>query len=135
MFAIIFGWVIILITVLLTTLFILLSYNKIDRTPTIAKIERYLEKFFRGFLHVAGGVGTSVALSSDNAEYRCKHCGYLDSVNSQFCLSCKKDDNGSYAEQVISYKCNFCFNTFSTNSKYCPKCARDNKGKYKGGIS
>ena len=135
MFAVIFGWIVIILTALLTTLFILLSYKKIERTPSINKLERYLEKFFRIFVHIFGGVGASVALATSESQnqYRCKHCGYMDSVNSEFCLSCLKDDNG--VEKVMSYKCNYCFNTFSTYSKYCPKCARDNNGKYKGGIS
>ncbi len=132
----IFLWIISVLAFSIILFFILLSNNVIKRTDFTVKIEHFIESsigfILRIFLPGFGGV-IAKEIENNKLKLKCKHCGYIDDVNRQFCLNCNRDDDGFYVEHVLPYKCKYCFNKFSKPFKYCPKCSKNEKGKYENG--
>jgi hypothetical protein len=108
----------------------------IKRTDSTVRIEHFIEEFIGGFFKafvpkIGGAVASGIA--DNKLKFQCKHCGYFDDIKRQFCLSCSKNSDGFYIEDVLPYKCNYCFNKFTKPFKYCPKCSKNEKGKHENG--
>lgn len=135
----ILGWTFLLLIAFIIIFFILMAQGIIKRTDATVRIEHFIEDsiglIFKIFFHKLGGGILAKEIEENRLKFKCTHCGYPDDVDREFCLSCNRNAEGFYIEQVLPYKCNFCFNKFSKPFTYCPKCNKNAKGIYENGSS